>query len=170
MHVFPAFFQTLAPFMAVFMGIMMLFMRIRASGKPTNARKIIIPPLGMSTGFLMFLFPEFRIPLTWAAIAFLTGAIFLSIPLIKTSRFEVKGDQIYLKRSRAFILILVTLLVIRMALHSYIEQYHISIFQTGGLFFILAFGMLLPWRLAMLMRYKKLEKEIQQRKATQNPN
>ncbi|MBW7458089.1 cytochrome c biogenesis protein CcdC, partial [Paenibacillus sepulcri] len=38
-------------------GIAVLFLRLRASNRPTTMRKIIIPPIGMSTGFLMFVVP-----------------------------------------------------------------------------------------------------------------
>jgi membrane protein CcdC involved in cytochrome C biogenesis len=72
--------------------------------------------------------------------------------------------QIYLKRSRAFIFILIGLFVLRMALHTYVEHL-ISVEQTGSVFFILAFGMLLPWRLAMFMQYKKLERQLTLKKA-----
>lgn len=143
---------------AVVVASFIIFMRVRATKKPTSARKIIIPPLGMSTGFLMFLVPEMRIPWLWGIGAFLAGAIFFSIPLIRTSRFEVIEGEIYLKRSKAFILILIVLFAIRMGLHNYVEQ-HISIAQTGAVFFLLAFGMLLPWRLAMFYRYKQMEKQ-----------
>ncbi|WP_312029473.1 CcdC protein domain-containing protein [Paenibacillus sedimenti] len=32
----------------------------------------------------------------------------------------------------------------------------VSIYQTGAIFFILAYGMLLPWRVAMYAQYRKL--------------
>jgi membrane protein CcdC involved in cytochrome C biogenesis len=37
-----------------------------------------------------------------------------------------------------------------------VEAY-ITIYQTGAVFFILAFGMLLPWRIAMYIQYQKLQ-------------
>ncbi|SEN03677.1 CcdC family protein [Lihuaxuella thermophila] len=158
-HALPVNMHLFAPLALIVMASMVIVIRLRATQKPTSAKKIILPPLGMSTGFLMFLFPPTHIPWSWAILAFLAGVVFFSIPLIQTSKFEVIDDQIYLKRSRAFIWILIGLLVIRLSLHTYIEQ-HISIYQTGGLFFILAFGMLLPWRLAMFYQYKKLEKQL----------
>ncbi|MGA8943137.1 MAG: cytochrome c biogenesis protein CcdC [Thermoactinomyces sp.] len=148
------FFQTVLPIAAFMMAIIVIFLRLRAAKKPTNAKKILIPPLGMSTGFAMFFFPPTHIPWSWAIAAFLTGALFLSIPLIQTSKMEVIGEQVYLKRSRTFVIILIVLFAIRMSLHTYIEHI-LSIYQTGSLFFILAFGMLLPWRLSMYIQYKK---------------
>ncbi|MBA4493109.1 cytochrome c biogenesis protein CcdC [Paenactinomyces guangxiensis] len=157
-HVLPVNMHVLTSLILLLMASLIIFFRLRATKKPTSVKKIILPPLGMSTGFLMFLYPPTHIPLSWAIIAFLAGAVFLSIPLIQTSKFQVIDNQIYLKRSRAFIVILIALLIIRLSLHTYIEQ-HISIFQTAGLFFILAFGMLLPWRLAMYYQYKQIEKK-----------
>ena len=137
-------------------GSAVIFLRLRATNKPTNMKKIIMPPVGMVSGFLMFVVPEFRVPLTWALASFLVGAILFSYPLILTSRFEQKNELIYLKRSNMFIFVIVGLLVLRVILHDVLEQY-ITVPQSAGLFFILAFGMLLPWRIAMLMQYSKLQ-------------
>ncbi|WP_028776255.1 CcdC family protein [Shimazuella kribbensis] len=150
--------HTIASIVFIFMALSMIFIRIKAADKPTNAKKILIPPLGMSTGFLMFFYQPTHIPWTWAGIAFLCGAVLFSIPLIKTSKFEHRSGQIYLKRSPALVFILFGLLAVRLALHSYIEHF-LSIPQTGGLFFILAFGMLVPWRIAMYLQYQKLIKD-----------
>ena len=54
-----------------------------------------------------------------------------------------------------FIVVIVTLLIVRLLLHDVVEQY-VTIPQSAGIFFILAFGMLLPWRTAMYREYKKL--------------
>jgi membrane protein CcdC involved in cytochrome C biogenesis len=136
---------------------MIIYMRIRNTKRPTNAKLIIIPPIGMSSGFLMFFYAPMRFPLVWGVIIFITGAVFFSIPLILTSKFERVGEHIYLRRSKAFILILVIILLIRLVLHGYVEQW-VSISQTAALFFVLAFGMLLPWRIAMYLQYIKLRK------------
>lgn len=147
--------HTTATIGALGMAIMAIFIRLKAADKPVTVKKIIIPPLGMSTGFLMFLFPMTRISWTWAAAAFLAGACVFAIPLILGTRFHVVGGEVYVKRSKSFVFILLGLLALRLVLHNYIEEY-ISIPQTGAVFFILAFGMILPWRLAMLVKYRRL--------------
>lgn len=48
--------------MAILMGSFVMVIRMRASKKPTNEKKIIIPPIAMSSGALMFLFEQFRVP------------------------------------------------------------------------------------------------------------
>lgn len=139
-------------------GCAIIAIRLRSSRKPATLRKIIAPPLGMATGFLMFLFPAARVPWTWGVAAFAAGALLFSYPLIATSRFEVSNGAIYLKRSRLFIVLIVALLAVRILLHDVVEHY-VTIPQTGALFFLLAFGMILPWRLAMVRNYTRTAKE-----------
>ncbi|MDF0728016.1 cytochrome c biogenesis protein CcdC [Cytobacillus sp. S13-E01] len=144
---------------AVIMAILVIFVRIRASKRPTTARKIILPPIFMSTGALMFLHPMFRVTPLEVIEALLVGLLF-SLFLIKTSNFEIKENEIYLKRSKAFIFILLGLLIIRIILKSVLST-TIDVGELSGMFWILAFGMIVPWRIAMFYRFKKLETEIQ---------
>lgn len=150
--------ETLVTIATIIGALTIIFVRMRGSGKPTNARKILIPPLGMSTGFLMFLDPATRDPMHYAIIAFLAG-VFFSGPLIATSKMYVENGEVCMKRSKAFIFILLGLLVIRMVLHQYVQSY-MTLEQTGSLFFILAFGMILPWRIAMWTQFKKLSSNL----------
>ena len=139
------------------MATAVIFVRMRAQKKPVSARRIILPPLFMSTGFAMFHFPETATPFSYHVTAFLIGLV-LSIPLILTSRFEFVGQEVYLKRSRAFFLILLGLLVIRTVIKLVVND-SFTVKQTGGLFFLLAYGMIVPWRLAMLYMYRQLTKK-----------
>ena len=132
--------------------------RIRETQRPVTAAKILIPPLGMATGFCMFLVPQTRVPFAWGLAAFLAGAAFLSYPLVRTSALTRSGDAILLKRSRAFLVIILALVAVRLAARSYVEQY-VDALQTGSLFFLLAFGMLLPWRIVMYLRYRALTRD-----------
>lgn len=140
---------------AVFMALMVIFIRVKASDRPVTIRKIWIPPLGMSTGFAMFVVPEVRFPLWWAAVAFVVGWFIFAYPLIRSTSFEQRDGQIYVQRSKSFAFILLGLLLIRTLLHEFINQF-ISVPQSGGLFFIMAFGMILHWRLFMYKRYNLL--------------
>jgi membrane protein CcdC involved in cytochrome C biogenesis len=129
--------------------------RIREGRRAVTVRKIVMPPLGMSTGFCMFLVPAFRVPWAWAAIAFLAGAILLAWPLLATSRLVRAGDAIMMERSAAFFGVVIFLAAIRFLARGYLDAV-MTIQQTGGLFFILAFGMIVRWRLRMLMEYRAL--------------
>jgi membrane protein CcdC involved in cytochrome C biogenesis len=132
--------------------------RVRESTRPITTRKIVIPPLGMSTGFCMFLYPGARIPPLWAAGAFVFGALVLSYPLVKTSKLTRVGELVMLRRSKAFLWILVGLVAIRLGLRTYVGQY-VDPLQTASLFFVLAFGMIVTWRVRMLLDYRQLVRE-----------
>src|SRR6202161_2045757 len=82
--------------------------RLREVRSAVSLKKIIIPPLGMATGFSMFFVPAFRIPWVWAGEAFIIGAIALAWPLLLTTRLIRMGDAIMMKRSSAFLVVLFT--------------------------------------------------------------
>ena len=132
-----------------------LVWRVQEGRSAVTLRKIVIPPLGMATGFCMFVVPGFRVPFEWALGAFLVGAIALAYPLLATSRLEREGDRIMMRRSGAFFAVVIVLAAIRLAARSYLDQY-ISVEQTAALFFVLAFGMILRWRMSMFFAYRAL--------------
>ncbi|GGF10290.1 membrane protein [Halobacillus andaensis] len=136
----------------------MIFVRLRAAKRPASVKKIILPPFMMSTGALMFLFPMFRVEWTQVLEAVFIGAVF-SIFLIRSSKFEVCEGEIYLKPSRAFVFILFGLLILRIVLKIIIGS-SISFGETSGMFFLLALGMILTWRIAMLKQFLRLEKTL----------
>ena len=133
----------------------MLAWRFHETRRPVTPPAILIPPLGMSTGFMMFVAPRLRFPFWWGVVAFLVGAVVFAIPLAHTSRLEREGNTVVMRRSPAFIVILLVLVAIRFALRSYIDRF-VSPLQTGALFFVLAFGMILRWRLGMWLEYRRL--------------
>ena len=146
----------LIPLVAPFVGgSAVLAWRIRETQTPVTVRKIIIPPLGMSTGFLMFVRSEMRISWLLALGAFLFGALILSIPLERSSSLERRGDVIMMRRSNWFMLILLGLLAVRLLLHDYVGHL-LPPLQTGALFFVLAFGMISRWRASMYFKYRRL--------------
>lgn len=129
--------------------------RLREIRSAVSLKKIIFPPLGMATGFSMFVMSAFRIPLGWAAAAFLLGATALAYPLLRTTRLVRQGDAIMMQRSGAFLAVLFVLGAARVLAHGYFDTF-MTVQQTAGLFFILAFGMIICWRAKMLMDYLKL--------------
>ena len=143
---------------AMLMAVTMIFYRLKASEKPASVKKIILPPIFMSTGALMFLLPTFQVSWVQVIEALLVGVIF-SLFLIKTSNFEVRDQQIYLIPSKAFAFILFGLLGVRV-IAKLILNSQISLGETSGMFFLLAFGMIGSWRVAMLYKFKKIEKDI----------
>lgn len=118
----------------------------------------------MATGFSMFLVPAFRIPWAWAAAAFAIGALALAWPLLLTTHLERRGEAVMMKRSSAFLVVLVVLAVIRFAARGYFDTV-LSAKQTAGIFFILAFGMIVIWRAKLLMDYLKLTAALETKAA-----
>ena len=129
--------------------------RVREGRTTVTVRKILIPPMGMATGFSMFFVPAFRIPWVWAACAFLIGATALAYPLLRTSRLVHDGKAIMMQRSNAFFMVVIALAVIRILARSYIDKF-LSLEQTGALFFVLAFGMIFRWRMRMYLEYRQI--------------
>lgn len=152
------FWAVASTIVAMFMAVTMIFYRLKAAEKPASIKKIILPPIFMSTGALMFLFPEFQIKWIQVVEAMIVGVIF-SIFLIKTSRFEIRNKDIYLIPSKSFAFILFGLLGVRIIAKVIINS-QISLGETSGMFFLLAFGMIVSWRLAMLYKFKKLENKL----------
>ncbi|RJE86034.1 cytochrome c biogenesis protein CcdC [Paenibacillus sp. 1011MAR3C5] len=149
--------QTGAIVFSVLAGLSLIIIRMRAGKRPTTLKKIVIPPLGMATGFIMFAVPVTHIPWLWGLSAFGTGLLIFSFPLIVTTSMEKVDSDIFVRRSKAFIAIMLVLFLLRLMLHSVVEQY-MSIPQTGAIFYLLAFGMIVPWRLAMVGDYLRLRK------------
>jgi len=133
--------------------------RIQEGRSAVTLRKIVIPPLGMATGFSMFVVPGFRVPLVWALGAFLLGAIALAYPMVATSKLERDGDRIMMRRSGAFFAVVIVLAAVRFAARSYLDQV-LTVEQTAALFFVLAFGMILRWRTKMLFEYRALTASV----------
>jgi membrane protein CcdC involved in cytochrome C biogenesis len=132
-----------------------LLWRLREGRRPVTMKTIVIPPLGMATGFSMFFVPMFRIPWFWALGAFLAGSLLLSYPLIRTSRLVLEGETVMMRRSKIFFGVVLVLAAVRYFARDYIGHI-ITMQQTAGLFFILAFGMVLTWRASMYFEYKRL--------------
>lgn len=142
---------------ALLMGIVAIFVRSKSAKHPVSVKKIILPPIFMSTGALMFIFEEFRVAPLQIIEAIIVGLLF-SIILIKTTSFEIRNEDIFMKRSKAFPFILFGLLFIRL-IGKLILSSTIDVGELGGMFWILAFGMIVPWRIAMLVKFKNLEKK-----------
>lgn len=140
------------------MGIAVIIIRMKAQKFPVNEKKIILPPFFMATGALMYVVSYFRLTGMEILESIILGVIFSSV-LIWTSKFEVQGSEIYMKRSKAFPIILISLLVIRTVIKIFVSN-TIDPGQLAGMFFLLAFSMIVPWRLAMLYRFKKLQKQM----------
>ncbi len=132
-----------------------LVWRVREGRTAVTLKKIVMPPLGMATGFCMFVVPQTRVPWTWGIAAFLIGAIVFAYPLLLTSDLHRQNGVIMMKRSSAFFAVIIVLALVRYLARGYFDRY-LTLMQTGAIFYLLAFGMVLRWRLKLLMAYRTL--------------
>ncbi len=128
--------------------------RQREAARPLSPRRILIPPLGMSTGSFMYLAPAFRPSGPHLLGALAAGAVCGGI-LIATTHLELRDGAVYLRRSRAFVFILLGLIAVRWIARLFLRQ-SIPFQQLSGLFFLLALVMIVSWRAAMFVRYRRL--------------
>lgn len=129
--------------------------RVREGRTVVTLRKIVMPPLGMATGFCMFFLRSCRVPFLWGLAAFLIGAFIFAYPLLLTSDLHLQNGEIRMKRSNAFFGVIVVLAIVRYAARSYFDTI-LSIEQTGTIFYLLAFGMILRWRAKLFFAYRAL--------------
>ena len=102
-----------------------------------------------------FIAPPFRFPFPWGVAAFLIGAVALAWPLLRTSKLVRQGDVVMMQRSTAFFTVVLVLAAIRIVARAYFDRF-LTVEQTGGIFFVLAFGMIVRWRVNMLLEYRRL--------------
>jgi membrane protein CcdC involved in cytochrome C biogenesis len=140
---------------AILGALAVLAWRIHESRRAVSIKSLVIPPLGMSTGFSMFVVPAFRIPWTWGLGAFVLGAAVFAYPLVSSPQLTREGDRVMMRRPKWFIVVLLALAAIRLGLREYVSAI-ISVQQTAGLFFVLAFGMIVRWRAQLLVEYRRL--------------
>jgi membrane protein CcdC involved in cytochrome C biogenesis len=129
--------------------------RVREGRTAVTLKKIVMPPLGMATGFCMFIYPPCRVPFLWGLAAFLIGAVVFAVPLLLTSDLHTHDGEIRMKRSNAFFAVIIVLAVIRWAARGYFDSI-LSFEQTGALVYLLAFGMILRWRAKLYFAYRAL--------------
>lgn len=139
-------------------GTGIIFIRMKASKRPTNVKGILIPPIMMSTGALMFVIPYFWVTTLDIIEAVVLGLIF-SVILIATTKFTAKDNFIYIKRTKAFPIILMALLLIRIFIKYWISG-SVDVSELPGMFWIMAFAMIVPWRIAMYYQFKAAERRL----------
>ena len=132
--------------------------RVREGRTAVTLKKIVMPPLGMATGFCMFFYPPCRVPFLWGFAAFLIGAIVLAYTLLATSALHLHNGEIRMKRSSMFFAVIIVLALIRWAARGYFDSF-LSLEQTGAIFYLLAFGMILRWRAKLFVAYRALTAE-----------
>jgi membrane protein CcdC involved in cytochrome C biogenesis len=133
--------------------------RVREGRSAVTLKKIVMPPLGMATGFCMFIVPAFRVPWAWGIGAFLIGAVVFAYPLLLTSDLHLQNGVIMMKRSSAFFAVIIALAVVRYLARGFFDRF-LTLEQTGALFYLLAFGMILRWRAKLFFAWRALTSSL----------
>lgn len=137
-----------------------MYRPIRGSGI-----RLLLPMLFMLPGMSVFLNPIRSVP-AWAfGVAFGVGML-LSIPLIWTTNYEVREDNlIYAQKNWGFVVAFLGVLLIRFAL----RQELVSIEPMGrlALFLMVAFGYLVPWRLVSFIKFRRVLAQSRSRSAAE---
>ncbi len=139
-------------------GSMIILIRMKSSKRPASIKGIVLPPIMMSTGALMFVIPYFRVSGFDILEAVLMGLVF-SLILIWTTKFEIRHQFVFIKRTKAFPVILMALLLIRLFIKYWISG-SVEVGELSGMFWIMAFAMIVPWRIAMYFQYKSVAQKL----------
>lgn len=142
---------------AIVIAILIAYFRLKKTKKPVTTRKIILPSIIMiAVGYGLLTTPQMQLDMKHIVIATGIGVIF-SIPLILTTSFEAKENEIFMKSSQMFAVTLVGLYIIR-TLIRYLVSTSLTPNQSGTMFFLMAVSMITPWRIGMLVKFKKFKK------------
>ncbi|MDH5761279.1 MAG: cytochrome c biogenesis protein CcdC [Gemmatimonadota bacterium] len=66
-----------------------------------------------------------------------------------------EGDVVLMRRSNGFLLIFLGLLALRLLLHEWVSEI-LPARQTGAVFFVLAYGIILRWRVGMYLWFRRM--------------
>ncbi|MBP3963891.1 cytochrome c biogenesis protein CcdC [Paenibacillus lignilyticus] len=117
-----------------------------------NGRRILIPLIFLLPAFSLLFNPEFQLPASEWAAAVVAGLL-LSIPLILTTNYEVRGDgQIYAKKSIGFMISFVGLLLLRLFMRDYLSDLDPN--ELSAIFILVAVGYVIPWRVASYIKFR----------------
>ncbi len=135
---------------------LVLWRRMRSMYRPIRGSgiRLLIPLLFTLPGFTLLCNPNMNEP-AWAfGAAFGLGIVF-SIPLIWTTNYEVREDNlIYAQKNWGFIAVFIGILIIRFALRQELSDMDPQALMT--LFMMVAFGYLIPWRVVSFIKFRRL--------------
>lgn len=140
---------------------LILLRRLRATSKPVKGKgyRLLLPLLFLALGVTGLLNPQLHLSVKEVVLSLLCGAV-LSIPMILTTNYERREDGlIYPKKSMAFVVALIGLIVLRLGLRSYLSGLDPA--ELGMLFYLIAVAYVVPWRIASFIKFRRLHAEGQ---------
>nr|EEK67219.1 hypothetical protein bcere0006_26580 [Bacillus wiedmannii] len=118
--------------------------------------RILWPLLFLTPGVLWFFGPVHP-ALLYVAIAAFIGILF-AVPLIVLTNYERREDgNIYTKKSAAFLITFIALVILRYGSRQYIVNLDQQ--TIGLLFYVVAVSYIIPWRVACYIKFRKVWRE-----------
>ncbi|EOO39447.1 CcdC family protein [Bacillus mycoides] len=139
-------------------ALLIFWRRYRSMYKPIKGtgKRILWPLLFLTPGILLFFGPVHPAILQ-VTIAASIGVIF-AIPLIFLTNYERREDgNIYTKKSAAFLITFIGIVILRYSSRQYIVGLDPQI--IGLLFYVVAVSYIIPWRIACYIKFRKVWRE-----------
>ncbi|QWH18082.1 cytochrome c biogenesis protein CcdC [Bacillus mycoides] len=139
-------------------ALLIFWRRYRSMYKPIKGKgkRILWPLLFLTPGILLFFGPVHPAILQ-VTIAASIGVIF-AIPLIFLTNYERREDgNIYTKKSAAFLITFIGIIILRYSSRQYIVGLDPQI--IGLLFYVVAVSYIIPWRIACYIKFRKVWRE-----------
>ncbi|MBO1625688.1 CcdC family protein [Bacillus arachidis] len=140
-------------------AMLILWRRYRSMHKPIkgNGKRILLPLLFLSPGILMF-FGPIHPAVLYISFAILFGILF-ALPLIILTNYERREDgNIYTKKSVAFLITFIGIVVLRYVSRKYIID--LDQRTIGLLFYVVAVSYIIPWRIACYIKFRKVFRAV----------
>ncbi|MGV3287412.1 CcdC family protein [Bacillus wiedmannii] len=139
-------------------ALLIFWRRYRSMYKPIKGTgiRILWPLLFLTPGVLWFFGPVHPAILQ-VTIAASIGVIF-AIPLVFLTNYERREDgNIYTKKSVAFLITFIALVVLRYGSRQYIVDLDQQ--TIGLLFYVVVVSYIIPWRIACYIKFRKVWRE-----------
>ncbi|HDR7607435.1 CcdC family protein [Bacillus mycoides] len=136
-------------------ALLIFWRRYRSMYKPIKGtgKRILWPLLFLTPGILLFFGPVHP-AIVQVTIAASIGVIF-AIPLIFLTNYERREDgNIYTKKSAAFLITFIGIVILRYSSRQYIVGLDPQI--IGLLFYVVAVSYIIPWRIACYIKFRKV--------------
>ncbi|QWG33998.1 cytochrome c biogenesis protein CcdC [Bacillus mycoides] len=139
-------------------ALLIFWRRYRSMYKPIKGtgKRILWPLLFLAPGVLWFFGPVHPALLQVVIAAFI-GVLF-AIPLIFLTSYERREDgNIYTKKSAAFLITFIGIVILRYSSRQYIVDLDQQ--TIGLLFYVVAVSYIIPWRIACYIKFRKVLRE-----------
>jgi membrane protein CcdC involved in cytochrome C biogenesis len=141
----------------IVIAALVLWRRTRAMYRPIkgNGVRLLLPILYLLLPSIPIILNPKAHAASWEWICALFFGFILSIPLIWTTSYELRSDQhIYATKNRSFIVVFVTIFIIRFLLRDYLKW--LGNETEAALFMTVAIGYICPWRIVSFLKFRRI--------------